>query len=233
MENERFDRAAKDTSAGETRKAETVETEEQRIEMPEEERESEAPAEKKQDEEMTAPEEKSAGEEKSTEEEKEELPGEDENGKPEEDPKLRRLEQELSEQKDKYLRLYAEFDNFRKRSDKEKSQMFDMGAKDVIEKLLPVVDNFERALTTVEEADREDAFTKGVEGIYRQIQKLFADLEVKPIEAEGQKFDPAFHNAVMTDADADCEEDIITEDLLKGYTYRGTVVRHSMVKVKK
>ena len=111
--------------------------------------------------------------------------------------------------------------------------MFDMGAKDVIEKLLPVVDNFERALTTVEEADREDAFTKGVEGIYRQIQKLFADLEVKPIEAEGQKFDPAFHNAVMTDADADCEEDIITEDLLKGYTYRGTVVRHSMVKVKK
>ncbi len=154
-----------------------------------------------------------------------------------EDLKLQSIKEkhaaELAEWKDKYTRLYAEFDNFRKRTEKEKSQMFEFGAKDVIEKLLPVYDNFERALGTVQEEDMEDAFTKGVTGIYRQIQKLFADLDVKPIEAEGQKFDPNLHNAVMTDTESDAEEDIITQDLQKGYTFRGNVIRHSMVKVKK
>ena len=111
--------------------------------------------------------------------------------------------------------------------------MFEMGAKDVIEKLLPIVDNFERALGTIEEADKEDAFTKGVEGIYRQIGKLFTDLDVREIEAEGQKFDPHFHNAVMTDTEGDAEEDTITQVLQKGYTYRGQVVRYAMVRVKK
>ncbi len=140
---------------------------------------------------------------------------------------------EVAELKDKYLRLYAEFDNFRKRSEKEKLQNFDFGAREVIEKLLPVVDNFERALGTAAPEEEEDAFTKGVRGIYKQLQKLFEDLDVKVIPAEGEKFDPNLHNAVMTDTESDAEEDTITKDLQKGYTFRGQVVRHSMVKVKK
>lgn len=144
----------------------------------------------------------------------------------------KKLSKELSELKDKYTRLYAEFDNFRKRSDKEKSQMFELGSRDIIERLLPVVDNFERALSSVPE-DTEDAFEKGVQGIYKQIQKLFSDIDVAAIEAVGQRFDPALHNAVMTDTEGDAEEDTITQDLQKGYTFRGAVVRHSMVKVKK
>ena len=144
-----------------------------------------------------------------------------------------KYESEIADWKDKYTRLYAEFDNFRKRTEKEKIQNFDFGAREVIEKLLPVVDNFERALGTVEKEDEEDAFTKGVQGIYKQIQKLFEDLNVKAIHAEGEKFDPNFHNAVMTDTESDAEEDTITQDLQKGYTYKDQVIRHSMVKVKK
>lgn len=144
-----------------------------------------------------------------------------------------KYEAEIADWKDKYTRLYAEFDNFRKRTEKEKIQNFDFGAREVIEKLLPVVDNFERALGTVEKEDEEDAFTKGVQGIYKQIQKLFEDLNVKAIHAEGEKFDPNFHNAVMTDTESDAEEDTITQDLQKGYTYKDQVIRHSMVKVKK
>ena len=145
----------------------------------------------------------------------------------------KKYEDALAEQKDKYIRLYAEFDNYRKRTEKEKSQNFDFGAREVIEKLLPVVDNFERALGTVDPEDEDDAFTKGVRGIYKQLEKMFEDLEVKAIPAEGEKFDPNLHNAVMTDTESDVEEDTITQDLLKGYTYKGQVVRHSMVKVKK
>ncbi|ETP72625.1 molecular chaperone GrpE (heat shock protein) [Lachnospiraceae bacterium JC7] len=144
-----------------------------------------------------------------------------------------KYEAEIADWKDKYTRLYAEFDNFRKRTEKEKVQNFDFGARDVIEKLLPVVDNFERALGTVEKEDEEDAFTKGVQGIYKQIQKMFEDLQVKAIKAEGEKFDPNLHNAVMTDTESGVEEDTITQDLQKGYTYKDQVVRHSMVKVKK
>lgn len=145
----------------------------------------------------------------------------------------KKYEDALAEQKDKYIRLYAEFDNYRKRTEKEKSQNFDFGAREVIEKLLPVVDNFERALGTVDPEDEDDAFTKGVRGIYKQLEKMFEDLDVKAIPAEGEKFDPNLHNAVMTDTESDAEEDTITQDLLKGYTYKGQVVRHSMVKVKK
>lgn len=145
----------------------------------------------------------------------------------------KKYEDALAEQKDKYIRLYAEFDNYRKRTEKEKAQNFDFGAREVIEKLLPVVDNFERALGTVDPEDEDDAFTKGVRGIYKQLEKMFEDLEVKAIPAEGEKFDPNLHNAVMTDTESDVEEDTITQDLLKGYTYKGQVVRHSMVKVKK
>lgn len=153
------------------------------------------------------------------------------------DVKLQKLkdeyEKKLKDEKDQYLRLFAEFDNFRKRSDKEKSQMFDMGARNVLEKVLPIIDNFERALATIPEEEKDKPFTKGVEGIYKQVQKMCDELDVKPIEAEGKKFDPDFHNAVMTDTESDVEEDIITQDLQKGYTYKGQVIRHSMVKVKK
>lgn len=145
----------------------------------------------------------------------------------------KKYEDALAEQKDKYIRLYAEFDNYRKRTEKEKSQNFDFGAREVIEKLLPVIDNFERAFDTVDPQDEEDAFTKGVRGIYKQLEKMLEDLDVKAIPAEGEKFDPNLHNAVMTDTESDAEEDTITQDLLKGYTYKGQVVRHSMVKVKK
>ena len=140
---------------------------------------------------------------------------------------------ELLQLKDKYLRTLAEYENFRKRSEKEKAQMFELGAKSIIEALLPVVDNFERALSHVQEEEKEAPFVKGVEGIYKQIQKMFADCNIQEIEALGKKFDPALHNAVMTEEEGDAEEDTITQDLQKGYTYRGNVVRHSMVKVKK
>lgn len=140
---------------------------------------------------------------------------------------------QITELKDKYARLYAEFDNYRKRTDKEKSQMYDMGAKKVIEKILPVVDNFERALQSIPEDVKDSAFTDGVDRIYKQLMKTFEEIEVKPIEAVGAKFDPNLHNAVMTETEGDAEEDSVTEDLLKGYTYKGDVVRHSMVKVKK
>ena len=149
-----------------------------------------------------------------------------EEGNSEENPELLQL-------KDKYLRTLAEYENFRKRSDKEKAQMFELGAKSIIEALLPVVDNFERALSHVQEEEKDSPFVKGIEGIYKQIQKMFADCNIQEIEALGKKFDPALHNAVMTEEEGDAEEDTITQDLQKGYTYRGNVVRHSMVKVKK
>ena len=140
---------------------------------------------------------------------------------------------ELVQLKDKYLRTLAEYENFRKRSEKEKAQMFELGAKSIIEQLLPVVDNFERALEHIPEEEKENSFVKGVEGIYKQIQKMFSDCDIQAIEAVGQKFNPALHNAVMTEEAGDAEEDTVTADLQKGYTYRGNVVRHSMVKVKK
>ena len=149
-----------------------------------------------------------------------------EEGSSEENPELLQL-------KDKYLRTLAEYENFRKRSEKEKAQMFELGAKSIIEALLPVVDNFERALSHVQEEEKDTPFVKGIEGIYKQIQKMFADCNIQEIEALGKKFDPALHNAVMTEEEGDAEEDTITQDLQKGYTYRGNVVRHSMVKVKK
>ena len=140
---------------------------------------------------------------------------------------------ELVQLKDKYLRTLAEYENFRKRSEKEKAQMLELGAKSIIEQLLPVVDNFERALEHISEEEKENSFVKGVEGIYKQIQKMFSDCDIQAIEAVGQKFNPALHNAVMTEEEGDAEEDTVTADLQKGYTYRGNVVRHSMVKVKK
>ena len=143
------------------------------------------------------------------------------------DPKDEKLE-ELS---DKLLRQMAEFDNFRKRTEKEKSAMYEIGAKDIIEKLLPVVDNFERGFTTVAEEDKEDAFVTGMEMVYKQLMTMLEGVGVKPIEAVGQEFNPDLHNAVMHVEDETVGENIIVEEFQKGYTYRDSVVRYSMVKV--
>ena len=139
---------------------------------------------------------------------------------------------QIDELKDKVLRQAAEFDNFRKRTEREKSQMFDTGAAHVIEKILPVVDNFERGLATAPDADKEGSFAEGMNMIYKQMVKALADLGVTPIEALGKEFDPAFHNAVMqTPATDEYPSGTVAQELQKGYMYRETVIRHSMVAV--
>lgn len=143
------------------------------------------------------------------------------------DPK----DEKIEELNDRLIRTMAEFDNFRKRSEKEKSQMFEMGAKDIIEKILPVVDNFERGLDTVTEEEKENAFVQGIEKIYKQFIGTLEDMGVKSIEAVGKEFDPNLHNAVMHVEDEEQEENIITDEFQKGYMYKDLVVRHSMVKV--
>ena len=137
----------------------------------------------------------------------------------------------LAEANEKYLRLFAEFDNFRKRTEKEKSERYDMGARDIIEKILPILDNFERGFGTVEEGDKEDAFVKGMDLVYKQFLKVLEDAGVEPIEALGKEFDPNLHNAVMHVDDPEAGENIIVEEFQKGYTYKGHIVRYSMVKV--
>ena len=143
------------------------------------------------------------------------------------DPKDEKIE-ELS---DKLLRQMAEFDNFRKRTEKEKSAMYEIGAKDIVEKLLPVVDNFERGFQTVAEEDKEDAFVTGMEMVYKQLMTMLETVGVKPIESVGQEFNPDLHNAVMHVEDETVGDNIIVEEFQKGYTYRDSVVRYSMVKV--
>ena len=137
----------------------------------------------------------------------------------------------IEELTDRLTRQMAEFDNFRKRTEKEKSQMYEVGAKDIIEKILPVVDNFERGLDAVKEEDKEDPFVQGMEKVYKHLLTTLEGIEVKPIEAVGQPFDPNFHNAVMHVEDENFGENIVAEEFQKGYTYRDSVVRHSMVKV--
>ena len=137
----------------------------------------------------------------------------------------------IEELTDRLQRTMAEFDNYRKRTEKEKSAMFEIGAKDIIEKILPVVDNFERGLAAVPEEEKESAFADGMEKIYRQLMKTLEDAGVKAIEAVGQPFDPNFHNAVMHIEDENLGENIVAQELQKGYTYKDTVVRHSMVQV--
>ena len=140
-------------------------------------------------------------------------------------------DEKIEELTDRVTRQMAEFDNFRKRTEKEKSQMYEVGAKDIIEKILPVVDNFERGLDAVKEEDKEDPFVQGMEKVYKHLLTTLEGIEVKPIEAVGQPFDPNFHNAVMHVEDESVGENIVVEELQKGYTYKGFVVRHSMVKV--
>ena len=140
-------------------------------------------------------------------------------------------DEKIEELTDRLARQMAEFDNFRKRTDKEKSQMYEVGAKDIIEKILPVVDNFERGLDAVKEEDKEDPFVQGMEKVYKHLLTTLEGIEVKPIEAVGQPFDPNFHNAVMHVEDEEVGENIVVEEFQKGYTYKDFVVRHSMVKV--
>lgn len=140
-------------------------------------------------------------------------------------------DEKIEELTDKLTRQMAEFDNFRKRTEKEKSQMYEVGAKDIIEKILPVVDNFERGLAAVTEEEKENAFVQGMEKVYKQLMTTLEGIEVKPIEAVGKEFDPNFHNAVMHVEDENLGENIVAEEFQKGYLYRDSVVRHSMVKV--
>ena len=139
--------------------------------------------------------------------------------------------EKIAELEDRVMRQMAEFENFRRRTDKEKQAMFETGAKSVIEKILPVIDNFERGLSTVPEAERESGFASGMNMIYKQLLTELGNIGVKPIEALGQEFDPNFHNAVMQVATEEYESGIVAQELLKGYTYRDSVVRHSMVAV--
>ncbi len=132
---------------------------------------------------------------------------------------------------DQVKRQMAEFENFRKRTDKEKSAMYEMGARDIIERILPVVDNLERGLAAVPEGEKGSSIAEGMEKIYKQFQKTLEEAGVKAIEAVGQEFDPNFHNAVMHVEDESLGENIVAEELQKGYLYRENVVRHSMVKV--
>ena len=145
--------------------------------------------------------------------------------------KKEKKDEKIEELTDRLTRQMAEFDNFRKRTEKEKSQMYEVGAKDIIEKILPVVDNFERGLDAVKEEDKEDPFIQGMEKVYKQLMTTLEGIEVKPIEAVGQEFDPNLHNAVMHVEDENLGENIIAEEFQKGYMYRDSVVRHSMVKV--
>ena len=190
-------------------------------------------------------EETEAGTEEMAEEETEEKEAEETEAKTEESEEDKKSEKKLFGKKnkkdkkdekieeltDRLTRQMAEFDNFRKRTDKEKSQMYEVGAKDIIEKILPVVDNFERGLGSVPEEEKNAPFVEGMEKIYKQLMTTLESVGVKPIEAVGQEFNPDFHNAVMHVEDEGLGENIIAEEFQKGYMYRESVVRHSMVKV--
>ena len=140
-------------------------------------------------------------------------------------------DEQIEELNDKLKRQMAEFDNFRKRTEKEKTQMYDMGAKSIIEKILPVIDNFERGLAAVPEEQREDAFVVGMDKVYRQMLTELDASGVKPIEAVGQEIDPNFHNAVMQVESEEYDSGVVAQELQKGYMYKDSVVRHSMVAV--
>ena len=175
----------------------------------------------------------SAREETSEEEPKEEA-GENRKEKKKKDrtdKKQDALKEKIEELEDRVKRQMAEFENFRKRTEKEKTMMFETGAKSVIEKILPVVDNFERGLAAIPEEEKGGAFAQGMEMIYKQLLTELENMEVKPIPAVGEEFNPDFHNAVMQVESEEYEAGVIAQELQKGYTYRGSVVRHSMVAV--
>lgn len=144
---------------------------------------------------------------------------------------LKKSEEKLADITDKYQRLMAEFENARKRNAKEQSRMYDIGAKEVLVKLLPVVDNFERGLDALSEEEKEGAFAQGIEKIYQQLMTVFDEIGVKAMDAAGKEFNPDFHNAVMHVEDEEFGENQVVEEFQKGYMYKDSVLRHSMVKV--
>ena len=168
---------------------------------------------------------------------REDAPEEEAGGKAKEEKKgffqkkKDKKDEQIEELTDRLKRTMAEFDNFRKRTEKEKASMYEFGARDIIEKILPVVDNFERGLSVISDEEAKTAFAEGMDKIYRQLLKTLEDAGVKPIEAVGKPFDPDFHNAVMHVDDESAGENIVVEEFQKGYLYRDSVVRHSMVKV--
>lgn len=147
------------------------------------------------------------------------------------DKENEKLKEQVAELNDKVMRQMAEFENFRNRTQKEKDAMFEMGAKSIIEKMLPIIDNFERGLAGLDEEKAKEPFAEGMGMVYKQMMTEFEKLNVKPIEAVGQEFNPDFHQAVMHVEDEEQGENVIVEELQKGYTYNDTVVRYSMVKV--
>ena len=189
----------------------------------------------KQDEQTESCEAEQAAETEQTTEEadapEEEKEASDDNKKGFFKKKKDKKDEQIEELTDRVRRQMAEFENFRKRSEKEKSQMFDMGAKSIIEKILPVIDNFERGLAAVPEEQKEDAFVVGMDKVYKQMLTTLAEAGVEPIEAVGKEFNPDFHNAVMHVEDEELGENVVAEELMKGYMYHDSVVRHSMVKV--
>ena len=144
---------------------------------------------------------------------------------------LKKSQEKVADLTDKYQRLMAEFENARKRTAKEQSRMYDVGAKEVLAKLLPVVDNFERGLDAPSDEEKEDAFAQGIEKIYQQLMAVFEEIGVKAMDAAGKEFDPEYHNAVMHVEDEELGENLVVEEFQKGYMYKDSVLRHSMVKV--
>ena len=196
-----------------------------------------------QAEEIIKEDDEKAAEEAGEEEIKEEAEEEDASGAEEQDEqkepekkgffkkKKDKKDEKIEELTDMVKRQMAEFDNYRKRTEKEKSSMYEIGAREVIEKILPIVDNFERGLAAVPEEEKETPFVDGMNKIYRQLLSVFEGMGVKAIESVGQEFNPDYHNAVMHVEDEEAGENIVVEEFQKGYTYKDTVIRHSMVKV--
>ena len=180
-------------------------------------------AEEAENEETQNPKEETQTEEGSTEPKKKKLF--------EKKDKKDKKDEQIADLTDKLTRQMAEFDNYRKRTEKEKSAMYEIGARDVVEKILPVVDNFERGLQSVAEENKEDPFVQGMDKIYKHLMTTLEEIGVKPIEAVGQEFNPDYHNAVMHVEDEELGENVVADEFQKGYMYRDSVVRHSMVKV--
>lgn len=217
----------KEMEAMESQETEHMETEEEKdASANPEECQEDSPAEGEETEET-----EESPEEFSEEESGEEGQEEEKKGFFRKKEKKNKQEEKIAELTDRVQRQMAEFDNFRKRTEKEKTQMFEVGAKSVIEKILPVVDNFERGLSAVPEESKDDPFVQGMDKIYKQLMTELESLEVKPIEAVGAEFNPEFHNAVMQVESEEYESGFVAQELQRGYMYRESVVRHSMVAV--
>ena len=201
------------------------------IEIEEVTEETKAPEETAEEqEEAKAEAEETKAENAEAEETKEEAKAEESTQKKEE-PKKDKKDEKIEELEDRVKRQLAEFDNFRKRTEKEKAESFDAGARSVLEKILPVVDNFERGLATIAQDENASSHAEGMNMIYKQLVTELEKMDVKPIEALGKEFDPNFHNAIMQEASEEYESGVVCKELLKGYTYKETVIRHSMVAV--